>query len=93
MNSTFIFLCSSTEVLHGYSGQTVTLEFPEGTSVYDVRWIAIYCTVAEVNFGNVVIPEEFYVPPILPPAPSVSILLYKLCTIMIDCIITNCILY
>ncbi|XP_013778969.1 protein Skeletor, isoforms B/C-like [Limulus polyphemus] len=52
----------STDVLHGYQGQDITLTLPAKLTVHDIDWFSLYCIQYQENFGHVVIPKDLNVP-------------------------------
>ncbi|RWS28866.1 protein Skeletor: isoforms D/E-like protein, partial [Leptotrombidium deliense] len=48
----------STKPLSAYKNKNVVLRLPEGNTVRDIKWIAVWCRKAVVNFGDVSIPKN-----------------------------------
>ncbi|KAG6456793.1 hypothetical protein O3G_MSEX009951 [Manduca sexta] len=48
--------------LRRYRGESITLALPDGLSLKDLRWFAIYCDEYAVNFGDVRIPRDLEYP-------------------------------
>ncbi|XP_063979976.1 protein Skeletor, isoforms B/C isoform X2 [Diachasmimorpha longicaudata] len=48
--------------LHRYKKQSITLTLPEGKTLNNVKWFAIWCDDFSVNFGDVRIPRAFDYP-------------------------------
>ncbi|XP_049705228.2 protein Skeletor, isoforms B/C isoform X4 [Helicoverpa armigera] len=43
--------------LRRYTGESVTLSLPDGNTLKDYRWFAVYCDEYSVNFGDVSLPR------------------------------------
>lgn len=52
----------STGVIKRYRNKDVTLSLPEGKTLRDVKWFAVWCDEFEVNFGDVTIPKTLEYP-------------------------------
>uniref|UniRef100_A0A2H1W7M3 SFRICE_013523 n=1 Tax=Spodoptera frugiperda TaxID=7108 RepID=A0A2H1W7M3_SPOFR len=48
--------------LRRYSGDSITLSLPDGKTLRDYRWFAVYCDEYAVNFGDVRIPADMEYP-------------------------------
>ncbi|XP_021961187.1 protein Skeletor, isoforms B/C [Folsomia candida] len=44
------------EVLGAYNNQDITISLPDGLTLRDIKWIAVWCRAYEVNFGDLYIP-------------------------------------
>lgn len=49
-------------VLRRYRNKDVTLSLPEGQTLRDIKWFAIWCDEFSVNFGDVKIPKNLNFP-------------------------------
>lgn len=49
--SEFQFLCSlfRKDVLGAYNNQDITISLPDGLTLRDIKWIAVWCREYEVN--------------------------------------------
>jgi len=52
----------STGVIKRYRNKDVTLSLPEGKTLRDIKWFAVWCDDFEVNFGDVSIPKTLEFP-------------------------------
>jgi len=50
------------EVLTAYNGADVTISLPDGLTLRDIKWFAVWCRAYEVNFGDLYIPPNFDFP-------------------------------
>ncbi|CAG7836850.1 unnamed protein product [Allacma fusca] len=50
------------EVLGAYNNQDITITLPDGLTLRDVKWLAVWCRAFEVNFGDVPIPADLDYP-------------------------------
>eukprot|EP00057_Strongylocentrotus_purpuratus_P007738 XP_011662212.1 PREDICTED: protein Skeletor, isoforms B/C [Strongylocentrotus purpuratus] len=57
----------STGVISAYTGETITLTFPEGTDIFDIGHFGLWCVQANQDFGHVDIPSQGELN--IPPAP------------------------
>jgi len=68
-------------VLSAYNGESIAIQLPEGLTVYDIDWLAMWCITYKHNFGHVMIPKDLNVPPALGQTNASvsykSLLLYK----------------
>ncbi|XP_066292942.1 protein Skeletor, isoforms B/C-like [Branchiostoma lanceolatum] len=46
-----------------YTGQTITIRLPGDVTVYDIKWLSMWCIRFSANFGEVFIPADLNVPP------------------------------
>ncbi|XP_035666294.1 protein Skeletor, isoforms B/C-like [Branchiostoma floridae] len=68
---------SSDEKLPRYTGQTITIVLPGDVTVYDIKWLSMWCILFRANFGEVFIPTDLNVPPMVedvpvPPMPMMN---------------------
>lgn len=59
------FSVSSLDPLRKYEGETVTLELPGDTTVFNIDWISIFDLETNQNFGSSLIQSGLNVPPSL----------------------------
>lgn len=52
----------SSGVVRRYRNKDITLSLPEGKTLRDIKWFAIWCDEYSVNFGDVSIPKNFDFP-------------------------------
>ncbi|KAG8175030.1 hypothetical protein JTE90_003214 [Oedothorax gibbosus] len=52
----------SLKKLHGYQGEDIELRLPEGVTVFDIDWLAMFCIAYQQNFGDVRFPRSLNVP-------------------------------
>jgi len=52
----------SAGVVRRYRNKDITLSLPEGKTLRDIKWFAIWCDEYSVNFGDVSIPKNFDFP-------------------------------
>lgn len=52
----------SAGVIHRYRNRDVMLQLPDGKTLRDIKWFAIWCDEFSVNFGDVKIPKNFQFP-------------------------------
>jgi hypothetical protein len=50
------------EVLGAYNNQDITISLPDGLTLRDIKWFAIWCRAYEVNFGDLYIPANLDFP-------------------------------
>ncbi|XP_019624549.1 PREDICTED: protein Skeletor, isoforms B/C-like isoform X1 [Branchiostoma belcheri] len=48
-----------------YTGQTITIMLPGDVTVYDIKWLSMWCIRFTANFGEVFIPSDLNVPPLV----------------------------
>ncbi|XP_078610306.1 protein Skeletor, isoforms B/C-like [Branchiostoma floridae x Branchiostoma japonicum] len=46
-----------------YTGQTIDITLPGDVTVYDIKWLSMWCIRFTANFGEVFIPTDLNVPP------------------------------
>lgn len=61
----FVFLISSLDPIRKYEGETVILELPGDTTVFNIDWISIFDLETNQNFGSSLIQNGLNVPPSL----------------------------
>lgn len=49
-------------VIHRYRNRDVMLQLPDGRTLRDIKWFAIWCDEFSVNFGDVKVPKAFAFP-------------------------------
>lgn len=53
------------DILTAYNGESIRLQLPNGLTVYDIRYLSIWCREYAIDFGNVLIPNDLWVPPLV----------------------------
>ncbi|XP_066281067.1 protein Skeletor, isoforms B/C-like [Branchiostoma lanceolatum] len=48
-----------------YTGQTINIMLPGDVTVYDIKWLSMWCIRFTANFGEVFIPADLNVPPLV----------------------------
>jgi hypothetical protein len=57
-------LCDSYEpITRKYNGEDITIKLPGDLTVYDIKWLSMWCVKYSVEFGHVDIPQDLNVPP------------------------------
>ncbi|XP_055950409.1 protein Skeletor, isoforms B/C-like [Argiope bruennichi] len=50
------------QVLGKYSNQNIAITLPDGKKISDIKWLSVWCRKFAVNFGHIMIPEDFEAP-------------------------------
>jgi Electron transfer DM13 len=57
-------LCDSyAPITRKYNGDDITIKLPGDLTVYDIKWLSMWCVKYSVEFGHVDIPKDLNVPP------------------------------
>lgn len=51
------------EPIRTYKGEDVRLELPGGTTVFDIKWVAVWDSGRRASLASVLVPEALNVPP------------------------------
>lgn len=51
--------------IRAYNHETITLELPGDTTIFDVDWLSVYDLESKENYGSILIPDGLNVPPSL----------------------------
>ena len=58
-----------------YSNKDIILTLPSNISIYNIKWLSMYCISYRHNFGEVFFPENLAVPVYVEPGKPVQLLL------------------
>ncbi|XP_023219736.1 protein Skeletor, isoforms B/C-like [Centruroides sculpturatus] len=50
------------EVLKQYNKQDIIISLPDGKTIKDIKWLSVWCRMFAVDFGSVLIPDDFVLP-------------------------------
>lgn len=58
-----LFNTRSLEPIRAYAGEDVRLQLPGDTTVFDVKWVALWDRARATSLASVLVPEALNVPP------------------------------